>query len=259
MKSSPDTADPFCQEARPTAPADALRVLSLLPSIGRAASEQDAVELFLHAVRQIGADSGVFLSAIKDDATRTSLRSLLACDPRWALEYSRVDWHDHDPWLRHALDSQTPIRGEELSVRSDEQEFIGRSVTLGFASTIVVPAPTCFGGARLGVLVLGSNDPDRFGGTDYEMVRIVARALAMELHEWLLRALREDLLERSHITHDEIDLLRHEAAGHTSKVVAAALGIKPKIVDYRFQRVSAKLNAPDRRTAMRIARLYGLI
>lgn len=259
MKSSPDTADPLGQEALPTVPADSLGVLSLLPGIATAASEQAAVELFWHAVRQIGADSGVFLSAIKDDATRTSIRSLLACDPRWALEYSRVDWHDHDPWLRHALDSQTPIRNEELRVRSGEQEFIGRSVALGFASTVVVPAPTCFGGARFGVLVLGSRNPDRFSGTDYEMIRIVARALAMELHEWLLRALRDDLLERSNITHDEIELLRHEAAGHTSKMVAAALGIKPKIVDYRFQRVSAKLNAPDRRTAMSIARLYGLI
>lgn len=259
MKSSPDAAEGSFKDILTSTPPYAMRVLGLLPSIATAASEQAAVELLWHAVRMIGAESGVFLSAIKDDATRTSIRSLLACDARWALEYSRVGWHDHDPWLRHALNSQAPIRGEELRVLPHEQELIVRSATLGFASTVVVPAPTCFGGARFGVLILGSPNTERFNGTDYEMVRIVARALAMELHEWLLRALRDDLMERSHIAPAEIDLLRHEAAGRTSKMIAATLNIKPKTVDYRFSRICAKLNAPDRRTAMRIARLYGLI
>jgi len=258
MTSLPETAELPGQNT-PHTPAHPLRVLHLLPDIAKAASEQAAVELLWRAVRTLGADAGVFVSAIKEEAARMSIRSLLACDPRWAHQYANANWHDHDPWLRHALDSQTPIRGEELRVRLDEREFIEKSTTLGFASSIVVPAPTCFGGARYGVLVLGSNHAQCFANGDYEMLRIVSRALAMELHEWLLRALREDLLERSGITPDEIDLLRHEAAGHTSKMIAAALGVKPRAVDYRFQCVSAKLNAPDRRTAMRIARLYSLI
>jgi hypothetical protein len=258
MTSLPDTADLLGQQTL-LRPAHSLGVLHLLPDIAKAASEQAAVGLFWRAVRTLGADAGVFISAIKEEAARLSIRSLLACDPRWAHQYSNADWHEHDPWLRHALGSQTPIRGEELHVRLDEREFIERSTTLGFASTIVVPAPTCFGGARYGVLVLGSNHAQCFANADYDMLRIVARALAMELHEWLLRALRENLLERSGITPDEIDLLRHEAAGHTSKMIAAAFGVKPRAVDYRFQCVCAKLNTPDRRTAMRIARLYGLI
>ena len=81
----------------------------------------------------------------------------------------------------------------------------------------------------------------------------------MELHEWLLRAVREDLLVRSQLTPSELDLLRHEAAGHTSKMIAAEKAVRAPTVDCWFQRVNAKLNAPDRRTAMRIARLYGLI
>lgn len=259
MTSSPLTAELVDQAALLTETALPLRVLELLPGIAAAESEQAVVDQFWLALRMLGADSGVFISAIKDDAARTSIRSLLACDPRWSIEYSRADWHDHDPWLRHAIDSQTPISGEELNVRPDEQDFIGRSTALGFASTIVAPAPSCFGGARFGVLVLGSESPNCFVGRDYQMVRIVARALAMELHEWLLRAVRDDLLERSQITPAEIDLLRHEAAGRTSKIIGFTLGVKPRIVDYRFQRLSAKLNVPDRRTAMRIARLYGLI
>jgi len=256
LTGAPDLQD---QTRRYSTPAPLLRVLELLPDLASAASEQAAVELLWQAVRTLGADAGVFVSAIKDEAASMSIRSLLACDPRWAHQYAVAGWHEHDPWLRHALDSQTPIRGEDLRVRQDEQDFLDRSKTVGFASTVIVPAPTCFGGARFGVLVLGSHRSDCFGNADEGMLRIVARALAMELHEWLLRALREDLLERSGITLDEIGLLRHEAAGHTSKMIAADLGIKPRAVDYRFQCVCAKLNAPDRRTAMRIARLYGLI
>lgn len=207
----------------------------------------------------IGADSGVFLSAIKEDASRTSIRSLLACEPQWAVEYSRVDWHDHDPWLRHALQSQTPVRGTELQVQPSERAFIQRSSSLGFASSVVIPAPTSFGAARVGVLIIGSITPGYFEGDSYALVQIVSRALAMELHEWLLRTVRDDLLERSRITPDEIALLRHEAAGHTSKMIAAQVNVKAPTIDCWFQRISAKLNAPDRRTAMRIARLYGLL
>jgi DNA-binding NarL/FixJ family response regulator len=87
----------------------------------------------------------------------------------------------------------------------------------------------------------------------------MARALAMELHRWLLQAIRRELLIKSRLTAADIELLRYVAAGHTSKLIGAALNIEAKTVDCRFQRVSAKLEAPDRRTATRIARLYGLL
>jgi DNA-binding NarL/FixJ family response regulator len=81
----------------------------------------------------------------------------------------------------------------------------------------------------------------------------------MELHRWLLQSIRSELLIRSKLTAADIELLRHENAGHSSKVIGAALSIEAKTVGCRFQRVSAKLDAPNRRTAVRIARLYGLL
>ena len=44
-----------------------------------------------------------------------------------------------------------------------------------------------------------------------------------------------------------------------SKVIGAAMNLEAKTIDCRFQRLNAKLGAPDRRTAVRIARLYGLL
>ena len=44
-----------------------------------------------------------------------------------------------------------------------------------------------------------------------------------------------------------------------SKLIGAAMNLEAKTIDCRFQRLNAKLGAPDRRTAVRIARLYGLL
>lgn len=235
------------------------QLIALLPALGDARGAPEAVELFLLAIRLIGADAGIFLSLIREDAARSSYRSLLACDPLWAVEYVRHVDHEHDPWLQHALRSSEPIRSSELVVKPDEAQFVRAAAQRGFASALIVPAPTTAGTSRVGMLCLGSQDPHRFDGPDYPLTRIMAQALAMELHRWLLRALRDDLLSYSGLTAPEIELLRHEAAGHTSKMIGATLKIEPKTIDCRFQRLSAKLDAPDRRTAARIARLYGLL
>ena len=42
-------------------------------------------------------------------------------------------------------------------------------------------------------------------------------------------------------------------------MIAAALKTEAKTIDCRFQRVSAKLGAQNRRAAVRLARLYGLL
>jgi DNA-binding NarL/FixJ family response regulator len=51
----------------------------------------------------------------------------------------------------------------------------------------------------------------------------------------------------------------HEEQGHGSKIIAAELGTEAKTIDCRFQRLNAKLEAPNRRAAVRVAKLYGLI
>jgi hypothetical protein len=236
------------------------RLIEILPAIGDAPTTEVAVDLFRQATMELGADAGVFLSYLRDDATRASYRSLLACDPLWASEYARRKWHDHDPWLRHATHETEPVRSSELELASaDEEAFAQASAELGFASAVIAPAPTCAGQSRIGVLSLGSSRAGFFDDDGYSKVRVLARALSMELHRWLLRAIRKELFAKSRLTAADIELLRHEQAGHTSKVIGAALNLEAKTIDCRFQRISAKLEAPDRRTAVRIASLYGLL
>jgi DNA-binding CsgD family transcriptional regulator len=236
------------------------RVIDLLRRLGDADSTETALSLFGQTVVSLGADAGVLMSYLRDDATRASYRSLLACDPVWASEYARRGWFECDPWLRHATHDTEPVRSGELALLSaDEEAFVEASAGFGFASTVIAPAPTCVGLSRVGVLCIGSRRSGFFDDEGYATLRVLARALAMELHRWLLRSIRQELLARSRLTAADIELLRHENAGHSSKVIGAALSIEAKTVDCRFQRVSAKLDAPNRRTAVRIARLYGLL
>jgi len=248
---------------RRSAPAQAMdcgtHILEILSDLGDALDTAAVIERFKAVLGLMGADAGVFLSFIRDDATRTSYRWILACDPLWSVEYASKGWHERDPWLRHAIHGTEPVRDTELSILPDEQDFVNASAALGFASAVIAPAPSSAGSSRVGMLCLGSYSVGFFNGERYAKVRILARALAMELHRWLLQSMRMDLLARTRITSAELDLLRHEEAGHTSKLIGATLNIEAKTVDCRFQRLNAKLDAPDRRSAARIARLYGLL
>lgn len=259
MKPSTRSDDLFSLAFVTRAPGYAERLLEILPAIGDAADAAAALDLFRQATRLIGADAGVFLSVIDEDAARPSYRSLLACDPLWAVDYVSSGRREHDPWLRHARDNAEPIRSTELNVRPQEEGFVSASSRLGFASAVIVPAPSMVGTGRVGVLSLGSHNLGYFEGDGYPVFRVLARALAMELHRWLLQTIRTELLTWSRITPAEIELLRREDAGQSSKTIAAALDIETTAVNSRFQRLTAKLGVSDRRSAARIARLYGVL
>ena len=260
MKRSAESGELHILAELTRSPEYGARVVDLLPAIGDAESTDMVLQLFTQCVAHLGADAGVFMSYLRDDSTRASYRSLVACDPVWASEYARRGWFECDPWLRHATHDGEPIRASELKLMSGQEEaFVNSTATIGFASAVIAPAPTCLGLSRVGVLCIGSSQPGFFEGDGYPKVRVLARALAMELHRWLLQSIRHELLVRSRLTAADIDLLRREEAGHSSKVIGAALNIEAKTVDCRFQRVSAKLEAPNRRMAVRIARLYGLL
>lgn len=239
---------------------DDVRVLQIVPLIADAKSIGEVITLFREAALGLGADAGVFLSCLRDDATRSSLRSLWACDLSWAADYASHRRFEHDPWLRYASRDTEPTRSCNLICSSiEESDFVRAAAEHGFASALIAPAPSHVGLSRVGVLCLGSTGVGNFDSENYPQVRVLARALAMELHHWIARSMREELLRGVRLTEPDLDLLRHEAAGHSSKVIGTVMNLEAKTIDCRFQRINAKLGAPDRRSAVRIARLYGLL
>jgi DNA-binding NarL/FixJ family response regulator len=260
MRHSQTNAEANGAASRKRSFVDDVRVLQLLPQFVPARSTGEVITLFRAAAVGLGADAGVFLSCLRDDATRTSLRSLWACNPSWAADYASHRWFEHDPWLRYASSDAEPTRSSSLACSSTEEDaFIRAAAEHGFNSVLIAPAPSPVGPSRVGVLCLGSADPKRFDEENFPQVRILARALAMELHHWIAKSMREELLQGVRLTEADLNLLRHEAAGHSSKVIGTTMNLEAKTIDCRFQRLNAKLGAPDRRSAVRIARLYGLL
>jgi hypothetical protein len=157
MKHSAANGESHSLAALTRSPEYGARLIEILPAIGDApTTEVGRGPVPSQATTQLGADAGVFMSYLRDDATRASYRSLLACDPVWGSEYAG-GLARHDPWLRHATHETEPVRSSELElVSADEEAFAQASAELGFASAVIAPAPTCVGQSRIGVLCLGS-------------------------------------------------------------------------------------------------------
>lgn len=241
-------------------PGYAQAVSELTAAVAGAESEIQAVKLLCEVTRRMGADSSAFVSFIRDDGSRESFRFLLACDPIWCHEYQRRAWYSHDPWLQYALAHSEPALVSAIPVGSPKQrQLADLAESYGFVSGLIVPAPSAAALSRVGVLCLGSNQRGYFEAGGLAPLRIAARALAMELHDWWIGRIRGELLANAGLTDDDLALLRHERSGCGTKAIAAALGTTTAAVDSRFQRLNQKLAVPNRRAAATLAAEYGLI
>lgn len=236
------------------------RVSELVQRLPKAANEADALALLKDCADCMGADSAAFGSFIQDDPSHDSYRFLLACDPVWCLEYGRLASYTHDPWLNYALRHSEPVRASEIPVETDEgRAIIKLAEQFGVRSAVIVPAPASGGVTRIGVLCLGSSREDFFDGDGFLALKVAARSLAMELNEWWIDRIKQELRARARITAEDLTLLRHERLGHGTKTIAAELGTTTSSVDSRFQRLNAKLGVANRKAAASLAAEYGLI
>jgi DNA-binding CsgD family transcriptional regulator len=228
--------------------------------VPEAADETQALALLIEATQRLGADASAFVSFIRDDVSHESYRFLLACDPTWCLEYERRSWYANDPWLAYAVCHSEPTRASEIPVTSRQQrEAVELAAQYGFRSAAIIPAPSSGGLSRLGVLCLGSETSGFYEGDGFTVLKLAARPLAMELHEWWIARIRAELIATTRITEEDVRLLRLERQGRSTKHIAAELDMSKSAVDSRFQRLNAKLGVPNRRTAAALAAEYGLI
>lgn len=238
----------------------ASRVSQIVQQVPAAADEAQALGLLAEAAHHLGADVAAFVSFIRDDGSHESYRFLLACDPVWCYEYEKRSWYASDPWLTYALTHTEPVRSTQIAITSKQQRAVLDLATeFGFRSAVIVPAPSSGGLTRVGVLCLGSRTPDFFEDQGFVALKVSARGLAMELHEWWIGQIKRELITEAHISEDDLVLLRHERQGHSTKAIAAQLATTACSIDSRFQRLNQKLGAPNRKAAAIIAAEYGLI
>ena len=225
-----------------------------------AADGAEVASLLAQTASALGADAAAFASFMKDDETYESYRFILACDAAWCLEYESGACFMHDPWWDYARHHSTPTLAGDIPARTQrEEQVVALAHRYGFQSAVIVPAQSPQGLTRLGVLCLGSAQPDYFDGDGLSVISFAALPVAMRLHEWQIGQLRDDMLESARLSDADLDLLRFQRQGLGSKAVAAALKIKPMSVDSRWQRLNARLGVNSRAAAANIAAEYGLI
>jgi DNA-binding CsgD family transcriptional regulator len=180
-------------------------------------------------------------------------------------QFCRADYLDagcfaHDPWLAYAAHHSEPIAASSLPVLDAEgQRVIALAQQNGFASAALVPAHSGTGHSRISLLCLGSTSPAFFEGEGFGRFRLGARLIAAELHDWWLARIRRELIVKARITQADLELLRHEHQGHSSKRIAAELHVSKSSINSRFQRMNMKLGVPNRRLAARLAVECGLL
>jgi DNA-binding CsgD family transcriptional regulator len=242
------------------APGFTLEAARVVEQVAQVAQEEDACSLLREASAVFGADAAAFASFIRDDDSFESYRFLLACDPRWCDEYLEEAWFAADPWLKHAMEHGTPARASEIATETCAQRsVVALAQRYGFRSAAVIPAPSAGSMSRLGVLCLGSERSGFFEGEGFAKLRIVARSLAMELHEWWVERIQQQLIDDNDLTTDDLRLLRYEWQGLRTKEIARLLQATPQSVNSRFQRLLAKMGVQSRRAAARRAAEYGVI
>lgn len=243
-----------------SAPDYASRVAEVVQKIPAAVHQFDALGLLAEAIRRIGADTAAFATFARDDGSHESFRFLLACDPVWCHEYQEHTWFASDPWLLYALNHSEPVRTSEIPVATKHQQLVvDLAAKFGFRSAVVVPAPSSGGLSRIGVLCLGSPTAGYFDGEGFLPLKIAARSLAMELHEWWIDKLKRELIDNADLTEEDLVLLRKARLGMGTKAIAQELGMTTASIDSRFQRMIHKLGVANRTAAATMAAENGLI
>ena len=236
------------------------QVAAIAECIGEAKEQATVHALLVEGVHALGAEHAVFVSFIRDNADLSACRFMLVCEPGWCQRYLEAGCFAHDPWLAYAAHHSEPIPASSLPVLDAEgQRVIALAMQNGFASAALVPAHSGAGHSRISLLCLGSSQPGFFESEGFGRFRLGARIIAAELHDWWLARIRRELIVKARITQADLELLRHEHQGHSSKRIAAELNVSKSSINSRFQRMNMKLGVPNRRLAARLAVECGLL
>lgn len=236
------------------------RIAAVAERIAEARDQATVHALLTEGVHALGAEHAVFVSFIRDNADLSACRFMLVCEPGWCQRYLEAGCFAHDPWLAYAAHHSEPIPARSLPVLDAEgQRVIALAQQNGFSSAALVPAHSGAGHSRISLLCLGSTQPSFFEGDGFGRFRLGARLLAAELHDWWLARIRRELIVKARITQADLELLRHEHQGHSSKRIAAELHVSKSSINSRFQRMNMKLGVPNRRLAARLAVECGLL
>lgn len=254
---------PQMRTTGPQIPTEAMSSHRALSGLERLRRARDPFGL-LRGMRQFcsgfGVRSALFVHAIPDASVQASHQVLLECDPRLASNIRNCDALDRHPWVRHAARSVQTVCASELKTVATPQT--NKAVDLegnGFRSALLIPVHGASGSGRFSLLCLGSPTLRYFEEVAPGAVRLLAEALAAEMHKWWMAETRQRLQTVTGLKDCDLKLLELELEGLGTKQIARALGLSCSSVDSRFQRINVKMGCASRRASALRASLHELI
>ncbi len=221
----------------------------------------DACAILQSYVAEIGATSAIFSSYVMGDPTADSYRFVLAADVALCDIYLKRFWFLNDPCICYANSHTEPVRiSQILTSTAAQREILYEASNHGFKSGFVVPVHGSSASSRVGVLFVGSDDPNKFDSKEsFDAHRVVSRVVAMEFYDFIVTCVRRELLESADLTSDDLTLLRMQRDGFQSKDMAKLLGSTPAAIDKRFTRLNQRLGVATRRQAADLATHYDIL
>ena len=220
----------------------------------------DAVNLLTQATARLGAEVALMVSVMQSGTSAQEHHMLVNCDPTWCFEYEALRATNEDPWLDYALSHTEPIRSTDLVGQLGQSPAtVDLAARYGFSSAVIVPISAAGAASPRGMLCLGSSRAGYFERDGFVAFKVLARAIAMELHEWWLSRMAGELICQTGLTDADMTLLKLESQGCTTKVIARQLGLSTAQVDYRFGRINGRLGVPNRTVASRLVASLGLL
>ena len=239
---------------------DPALALEAIARIHLAPDPPQLLESLIRATTAIGATASIYTLMIPENGSEPSSFSLFACHPALAQRQYRLGPLSNHPWFRCARERSAPATDQQVRPTcASDDEAIDLARQYGFKSCLIVPTASSTDLERREMLCLGSTDDGAFEGEDARHVRTLARALAAELHDWVNRHLSASLLESARLQEPDIELLRFEWQGLSTKEIASRTGMSPTSVNSRFQRLNIRLACPNRKASARRAAAYGLL
>jgi DNA-binding CsgD family transcriptional regulator len=239
------------------------RVLNALAAMDRIRSARDAaecLEVLFQATQAIGATASLYAVTIPEKGRELSSITLFACDPGFAdrlFDSGPVESH---PWVRFARAHTSPATDRQIRIHSaSDAAAVELARDHGFGSYLVVPTIAGPELGRVDLLCLGKDVEGGFEGEDQRTVRMLARALAAELHDWFTLQLQAGLRQAARLQAQDLQMLALEWEGLGTKEIAQRTGMTMTAVDSRFQRLNRRLNCSSRRASARRAAEHGLL
>jgi len=243
--------------------ADVHDVMDLISDLSDCTTEVEAAVLVKDVVEQLGGDWFVYTTLLPTvfGDENDSFRYFIGCSPELCKLYSKRMWAMNDPFFEYAKSNSAPILGSKIKLQTPGQvEMMRASSELGFRSGLVIPTHTSMGsGKRMGLLYVGSEQPEDIAEPMFLRKRVQYGALGTELLLWWNARLRQQAMRKYSLTDSDVEMLQLSRRGKVACEIAALYDIKVAAVYKRLNTIKEKFDVDKMDQAVKHAEAEGIL